>query len=452
MSIPEFSPTVMPTVVQDPVTGEVIAYVVDGSNLSAVTLGPVSGTIKWTQTGEFGGSSLPTIVGNSVVLAGPGQYYAFDKNTGAPNHFHSGDVSGGGGCTVAYDATRSQFYVLERYDSTTRALSAYQYVSNSDIRLLWQHIDPFFNGSSVAIGQNGNVYWVQSAAILELDPTTGQVIRSVSGSFSNFSTPALSAGVLWALTRQVVAYDLGSFELLRSFNGGGTNDPYNDPVVVTDNHLLIDYGDIIGRPGFDVYVQTAQPTPTPTPTGTPTPTPTPTPTTTPTPTPGPTPTPTATPTPTGTPTPTPTPTPTTTPTPTPGPTPTPTPLPQGGNFVIGDRNAVVGNHVMFWGAQWAKYNSLSGGQAPNSFKGFADSTSANPPACGGTWTNDPGNSSGPPANIGSDITVIVASSIGQSESAISGNSPELVIVHTDLGYGPDPGHPGTGTVTSIICH
>src|SRR3954453_16455035 len=82
-----------------------------------------------------------------------------------------------------------------------------------------------------------------------------------------------------------------------------------------------------------------------------------------------------------TPTPSPTPTPEI-PTPTPSPTPTATPATCTGLFVIGDRDAVVGQHVTFWGAQWRKKNHLIGGTAPASFKGFADC--ANPP-CGRTW-------------------------------------------------------------------
>jgi hypothetical protein len=139
-------------------------------------------------------------------------------------------------------------------------------------------------------------------------------------------------------------------------------------------------------------------------------------------------------------------------TPAPTPTPTPTPFPGGGTFVIGDHNAVVGNHVTFWGAHWANLNSLSGGPAPSSFKGFADSTSPNPPpTCGGTWTSDPGNSSQPPSSVPHFITVIAASSITQSGSVISGNIPEMVIVQTDPGYGPNPGHAGTGTVVAVVC-
>jgi hypothetical protein len=121
------------------------------------------------------------------------------------------------------------------------------------------------------------------------------------------------------------------------------------------------------------------------------------------------------------------------------------------NFVIGDNNAIVGSHVTFWGAQWAKSNSLSGGSAPSSFKGFANSASTSPATCGGTWTSDPGNSAGAPAAIPEFITVIVSSSIAKSGSVISGNNRKLVIIRTDPGYGPSPGQAGTGTVYSIVC-
>jgi hypothetical protein len=122
----------------------------------------------------------------------------------------------------------------------------------------------------------------------------------------------------------------------------------------------------------------------------------------------------------------------------------------GGNFVIGDQNASVGNAVTFWGAQWAKDNSLSGGSAPNSFKGFAN-TPATVPTCGATWSSDPGNSSGPPSTVPGYTAVIVSSNITKSGSTISGNIVEIVIVKTNPGYGPDPGHAGTGTVVGVLC-
>ena len=121
------------------------------------------------------------------------------------------------------------------------------------------------------------------------------------------------------------------------------------------------------------------------------------------------------------------------------------------DFVIGDNNAIVGNQVTFWGAQWASKNSLSGGAAPASFKGFANSTSTTPAECGGAWASDPGNSSGPPAAIPDFITVIVSSSVTKNGSVLSGNNRKLVIVRIDPGYGPSPGGAGTGTVYSIVC-
>src|SRR5262249_9158663 len=50
-----------------------------------------------------------------------------------------------------------------------------------------------------------------------------------------------------------------------------------------------------------------------------------------------------------------------------------------------------------------------------------------------------------------DITVIVSSSITKSGPIISGDVPEMVIIHTDPGYSPNPGHEGTGTVTAVVC-
>lgn len=123
----------------------------------------------------------------------------------------------------------------------------------------------------------------------------------------------------------------------------------------------------------------------------------------------------------------------------------------GGSFVIGDRNAVVGKQVTFWGAQWANSNLLSNGTAPSSFKGFASQTSNSPVTCGGTWTTGPGNSSGPPSSIPAYMAVIVSSSIAKSGSTIAGNTTQIVIIKTNPDYDSNPGHPGTGTVVGGWC-
>ncbi len=123
---------------------------------------------------------------------------------------------------------------------------------------------------------------------------------------------------------------------------------------------------------------------------------------------------------------------------------------QGGNFVIGDGNAATGNAVTFWGAQWDKLNTLTGGPAPASFKGFEYQPAQ--AACGQDWTADPGNSTPPPSgSLPAYMAVIVSSSISQSGSAISGNTSSMVVVKTNGDYAPDPGHPGTGIVIAKIC-
>lgn len=122
----------------------------------------------------------------------------------------------------------------------------------------------------------------------------------------------------------------------------------------------------------------------------------------------------------------------------------------GGNFVIGDGNAAINSSVTFWGAQWTSQNSLSGGDAPSAFKGFADNPSTTP-RCLLNWSTSPGNSSSPPDEVPTYMAVTVASSINKDGPRIRGNSAEVVIVRTDPSYGPDPATAGTGTVVAVLC-
>jgi hypothetical protein len=130
--------------------------------------------------------------------------------------------------------------------------------------------------------------------------------------------------------------------------------------------------------------------------------------------------------------------------------------PGGGSFVIGDKTSTGGNdtapgtHVFFWGAQWWKNNFLSGGAAPASFKGFAENPSQ--PMCRKDWSADPGNSTPPPNGpLPRYMGVIVTSKTTKSGSQISGNTVHIVVVRTNPGYEPNPGHPGTGTVVALVC-
>jgi hypothetical protein len=134
------------------------------------------------------------------------------------------------------------------------------------------------------------------------------------------------------------------------------------------------------------------------------------------------------------------------------------PTASAGSFTIGDGNAAVGTVVTFWGAQWWKLNTLSGGEpAPSSFKGWVNSFPA--PECALAWTTGTGNSSeAPQAPLPAYIDVAVASKVNQEGSVIaSRTTPKVVRVQTNLayekksGYENDPGHEGVGIVREIVC-
>jgi len=127
----------------------------------------------------------------------------------------------------------------------------------------------------------------------------------------------------------------------------------------------------------------------------------------------------------------------------------------GATFVIGDLEAGVGNHVYWWGSQWANMNPMSKGAPPDAMKGFAgfedNFLGLPPPDCGGTWSTDPGNSTPPPPSVPKFMGVIVSSQVTKTGSVITGDIKQVVIVENDPGYQPSPGHPGTGTEIAMIC-
>jgi hypothetical protein len=133
-------------------------------------------------------------------------------------------------------------------------------------------------------------------------------------------------------------------------------------------------------------------------------------------------------------------------------------FPSRGAFVLGDLTATTateGTTVAWWAADWATENSLSGGFAPPAFKGFAANvplpTSTPPAACAGPWTTGPGNSPAPPASVPSYMGVLVSGSVTQAGGTVSGDTTHIVVVKTEGGYAPDPGHHGTGTIVAGYC-
>ncbi len=124
----------------------------------------------------------------------------------------------------------------------------------------------------------------------------------------------------------------------------------------------------------------------------------------------------------------------------------------GGAFVIGDLVSNAGGaQVYFWGSQWLQNNPMTIGAGPgaNSFKGFENGLGI--PTCGSTWTSQPGNSTPPPVSVPVNMAVVVSSQVTKAGPVLSGDVKRIVIVKTNPGYGPNPGHAGTGEVIAILC-
>jgi PKD repeat protein len=134
-------------------------------------------------------------------------------------------------------------------------------------------------------------------------------------------------------------------------------------------------------------------------------------------------------------------------------------FPSRGVFTLGDSTvatATPSTTVYWWSDSWSSLNSLSGGIAPFAFKGFdsiATSLPTQSPAnvCGTTFTTLPGNSPPPTSGVPSYMGVLVSGAVTNSGNNISGNWGRIVVVKTDPGYAPNPGHPGTGKIVATFC-
>ena len=134
-------------------------------------------------------------------------------------------------------------------------------------------------------------------------------------------------------------------------------------------------------------------------------------------------------------------------------------FPSSNAFVLGDKTVASAGisgtaSVNWWGSQWAKNNSFTGGGAPNSMKGFAEKPSTLPRPAVELSPLAPATAQGsfPPAGaIPAYMGVIVSSRVSQSGSTISGDIKRIVIVRTSPGYANNPGHDGKGFIVADVC-
>lgn len=248
VDLPSFQSPTSPTVLRNS-NNQLVAYVADGGRISAVNLGSSTGSILWTTQGKFGGASTPTIAENSIILAGPGDYYAIDQLTGVANHFFNGGIIGGGGITAAFDADRRQIYI--RNDLLNHMI-AFSFESNAVITQKWQTTDT--GSGSVSIGDSGRIYSTDRHTIWEQDPSDGHVIRSINGLDLPIGfTPVLSSNSLFYYggTRATEIFDLNTFTHTRTLpdGRGSTNTHLQSPGAIFDNGYVLYHSN-----GFDVYV------------------------------------------------------------------------------------------------------------------------------------------------------------------------------------------------------
>ena len=114
--------------------------------------------------------------------------------------------------------------------------------------------------------------------------------------------------------------------------------------------------------------------------------------------------------------------------------PNPPPGPQTVPATLAGDRAAAGE-VTFWSPSRWLVNTLTGGQAPASFKGFVH-------PIGNWWTASPGFGQ-VPTTVPAWLGVVVTSAVTKDAAEIKGNKTGLVVVHVDT-Y--DPALVGRGTV------
>jgi hypothetical protein len=107
----------------------------------------------------------------------------------------------------------------------------------------------------------------------------------------------------------------------------------------------------------------------------------------------------------------------------------------------------IGRRFQFWGSQWAK--QVVGGPyaAGSSFKGWAESATAD------RWESPPANATPrPPQALPEYIGVLVTTEASMKGSRATGNIVDVVVLRVDApgDYRADPGHPASGVIETAV--
>jgi hypothetical protein len=268
----------MPTLHREP-DGDVRAYFFSNHRMQAVDLGATSGSVRWASGGAPFATewSTPTVGGRHLFSTSPGQFYAYDRVTGAVNRFYDGGISGGGGTTPAFDPARNRLYVSDSLGSLD-GVAAFDYAPDGSLAERWRYTGRGTSRSaSVAVGADGSVFAAGSypggSDLVRLDPSSGAVLdRATLPVFNFLGTPALSDGYVWVTGTsnrglETWVYDADTLDRVATFAGGNAGDgsPFDSPVAIFSDvgglsGFLLDYGNV-GEPrnGFDAYFVVPEP-------------------------------------------------------------------------------------------------------------------------------------------------------------------------------------------------
>lgn len=213
----------------------------EGGTLYAVD--ETSGALRWSQSVENGDTSSPAVDATNVYVTYPGQYYAFNRSTGAPAWWDQGSIEGGGGWTpVVADG-----HVFARdTDTSSKILSA----ATGAVQ------GPLGSTTAPAVA-NGVAYELDGATLQAVpDDGLGATAWSFSGDGQLDTAPIVTGTTVWvgSSSGNLYALDGSTGQALWSTNVGapinGPND-YSGPlrglavgqgnILVPAGSTLIDY-------------------------------------------------------------------------------------------------------------------------------------------------------------------------------------------------------------------
>ncbi len=219
---------------------------------------------KWSAIASLGGFVSPSRIGSSIILAGVGQYYAVEFETGQLNHFHSGNISGGGGGAAVIDSANQRIFIREMVSSEIfDALSAYSFAGQNAISQLWQ-IDTAGFGSDPALTSEGDVVFEDNGVLWLRDGETGALLDNTANLGIFDQAPMITSGRVWVgASDSIRAYDLATLEFQGSLSAtlrGGNTGEMNFSAA-SDAYLLTQspFGGGFGAEGFRVYGAVPEP-------------------------------------------------------------------------------------------------------------------------------------------------------------------------------------------------